>query len=671
MNANRKWCWAVVPVVALALGAAPGAQPVEPPAKRAAAHPAPARPAPRPRVQLGKAPQPTFQANNKKFTVDAKAPAARAVRAIPPQAFKSTARAQAVNDFVKKQLAGKPIDAAKLATMKVGPFRNEFVYWAYYNWLLRDRAWWAWNNYDYFDHALWADWMQNEEFAALIDGWQQENKPRILGFVPDQYAGQPAVVIYNDAYLQAVYNPTLTPPSIVIDATPGVELANLVEGATRVVGAQPALITSVTGSTVPLQFVSLPAAFSPTYQIEVKRDGMLYLFGPHKTKLSEGVETDDVANWHAVAKFVAGPGIEEVYQRAVKTGEKIHLHGTEWSVASEQIELFTPASTDAKRTLHSAAEDFSRMLDPKNGFVTADPSLQAHLQSAKDAAADTVTRSSNINEDRLADCHFELARVQKLAQMDLDETKEAGLMKAGKELIRDIKLLQDDMNATSDLRDPSLAVEESATASAGSEEAAPVPARAVVPPEKSDVVPGAEDLLKLVTDGDLTENTTGNWKLEHGQLKCSSSARWSNLRLPCGIPPEYDLHITFVRSGGNQVGIIAKANARFRTEWWIGLQDNKVTELSKTDGSDENATTTNSESGWIKDGMPTHAEIRIRKGQIETLIDGKSVFTTPDNRTVTGLNARAQGASKKQNLCIEIAPNTEVTIQSVQLVEKK
>jgi hypothetical protein len=262
-------------------------------------------------------------------------------------------------------------------------------------------------------------------------------------------------VIYNDDYIDAVYNPTPTPPSIVVDSTAGVQLSNLLEGAARVFGKKPLTIATLNDRVRRYQFISLPADFDPTYQIEVKRDGDLYVFGPAITPKNEAFG-DDAAKWLPVTNQVIGQGIQVVYRRQVKAGEKIHLHGVEWSVASEQIELFSPASDEALTTSRHLVRELQKMTGSKGDFVQANPSLSDYLQETQDVAAQLITANNNINDDAVADCRFELAHLQKMSEAALAQTGNAQVASAGKDFVIRVKSLQESLNEVDGLRDPSV-----------------------------------------------------------------------------------------------------------------------------------------------------------------------------------------------------------------------
>ena len=88
----------------------------------------------------------------------------------------------------------------------VGPYRGEFMYWAN-QWPVGPRAAWAWNNRTYFDDTLWNRWMANPSFAAEVNTLQRQRVPQMPGYLPPEYEKTSPVAVYDDHYLDAVYNP--------------------------------------------------------------------------------------------------------------------------------------------------------------------------------------------------------------------------------------------------------------------------------------------------------------------------------------------------------------------------------------------------------------------------------------------------------------------------------
>jgi TolB-like protein len=177
-----------------------------------------AAPRVQPHYRLGKAPRPEFKVAGKTYKIDPEASNTRQVRSLPPEHFDPTTRRQRIDDFYRTRLKDAYGDFSHLPEVHCGPFRSEFVHWLQY-WPARLRARWAWHHRIYIEEALWARWMTDAAFAAEIEALQRQNVQVVIGYLPPEYANLSPVVIYNDPYLDAAYNPVpflavLTPRSL-------------------------------------------------------------------------------------------------------------------------------------------------------------------------------------------------------------------------------------------------------------------------------------------------------------------------------------------------------------------------------------------------------------------------------------------------------------------------
>jgi hypothetical protein len=614
-----------------ALFSALGASPQEASHRDAGAPPraaAPAQTGPVPRLQarIGAAPKRQFQVNNRTFSVDTKDPGVAAVRTMAPKSFEPASRVQSVNRFYKAQLAGKIPSKEQLASLYVGPYRREFIWWALNAWELKDRAWWAWNNYAYFDQTLWDQWMLNREFADLIAQYQAQHLARQLGYIPPQYASNAPEVIYNDEYIEAVYNPEPTPPSIIVDSTAGGHLSNLVEGVPRIFGHGSKSISSIGDRVKRYQFVSIPADFDPTYQITVKRDGDLYVFGPKKTSAAEAFGAD-APNWRAVSNLVNGPGIEITYQRQVKAGDKIHVHGIEWSIASEQIELFSPASPEALAAARHVARDLEKMAANKGAFIEANPSLVDYTEEARDAANQIMTANGNIDDDAVADCRYELSNLQKLSEAALLQTSDAQVIIAGKDFVRRVGSLQESLSEADGSRDSGLG--EPTTVATAPSVTGPGTQVAGSPAQGSTV-----DLLKLI---DVTRDTvSGGWKLDGDGLTCGGGRREKVIKLPYSPPAEYDYSTEFTVlktvDWGDVDQICEVGNRSF--EWMLGGAHNTKHGFIRTaNGQIISVTGQN----LLQPGQLYHSVVQVRRNRVTALLDGKEIGVFDGDVSALGL----------------------------------
>ena len=160
----------------------------------------------RTRYRLGKSPKPEFKSGGKVFKVDAKAPGIARVRELKPDEFDPLRRHARVEEFYHHVWHERWEEFHRRPHLHCGPFRSEFIYWTY-DWPIHLRARWAWRHRHFFDDTLWAEWMQNREFAAQINIIQAQPAAPAAEYLPTEYATTSPVAVFNDEYLDAVYNP--------------------------------------------------------------------------------------------------------------------------------------------------------------------------------------------------------------------------------------------------------------------------------------------------------------------------------------------------------------------------------------------------------------------------------------------------------------------------------
>lgn len=166
---------------------------------------APQKSAPPPaHYRMGKSPRPEFSVGNKSYKIDPEAKSTKGVRALAPEHFDPIARPQKVESFYREKLKERFEESAHRAAL--GPFRGQFVDWVRH-WPARLRARWAWHHRIYFGDALWAEWMADPDFAAEIADLGRHNEPQVIGWLPPEYEGISPVLIYNDEFVNAAYNP--------------------------------------------------------------------------------------------------------------------------------------------------------------------------------------------------------------------------------------------------------------------------------------------------------------------------------------------------------------------------------------------------------------------------------------------------------------------------------
>jgi len=159
-----------------------------------------------PHFRLGAAPKPHFKVGGRSFNIDPKAKSVARIRALPQEHFDPIARHQRVNDFYRGVFKDRYEETFKHPGEDSGPFRHEFLRWAE-RWPGAMRARWAWHHRQYIDDALWTQWAGDPVFANEIAVMDREKPPVEEGYMPPEYASTSPVVIYNDEFLNAAYNP--------------------------------------------------------------------------------------------------------------------------------------------------------------------------------------------------------------------------------------------------------------------------------------------------------------------------------------------------------------------------------------------------------------------------------------------------------------------------------
>jgi TolB-like protein len=159
-----------------------------------------------PHYRVGKAPKPEFKVGGKGYKIDPEAANTKQVRALPPEHFDPTTRRQRVETFYRDALKDHYEESLHGPRIGSGPFRHEFMHWAR-RWPAAMRARWAWHNRVYIEDALWAEWMADPAFAAEIDSLQRQKVSAVVGYLPPEYAATSPVLVYNDEFLNAAYNP--------------------------------------------------------------------------------------------------------------------------------------------------------------------------------------------------------------------------------------------------------------------------------------------------------------------------------------------------------------------------------------------------------------------------------------------------------------------------------
>jgi hypothetical protein len=417
----------------------------------------PVAPKHRPHYRVGKAPRAEFKVRNRTLKVDPTVPAVKSIRKMVARSMAPAVRKAQVENYYHKVFGTRYVERTRWEPVYVGPFRSDFVYWTY-DWPVATRAVWAWNNRSYVDAELWAQWMEDAAFARQINIYTNENRPAKPGFVPDRYADLEPLVIYNDDYIDAAFNPEEDDtPSIIVGGVRNGRVADLEAGAARLFGGGRSLIGRVDATLDGLEFIALPVKSDAAYQIRVTQDGPLYAFGP-KTIKPENAFGDEAAKWEIVENIMSGKGIDVVYRRNVISGENIRLHGFELSVASESIELMRPATPAATLAVKDAEATINLMFRSpreggRSGVVRNTPDLRPQLEIARDAAHDMVTETGSVDQAKVNLFHASLAKALELVSAGLGANKgRNGANDAPHDVIQRINTLEESVSAVEELR---------------------------------------------------------------------------------------------------------------------------------------------------------------------------------------------------------------------------
>jgi hypothetical protein len=81
--------------------------------------------------------------------------------------------------------------------------------------------------------------------------------------------------------------------------------------------------------------------------------------------------------------------------------------------------------------------------------------LADYVRESHDVAVQLVTANNNVNDDAVADCHYELDHLQKMAVEDVSGTSDPRITSIGKDFVRRVQSLRESLNAVDDLSDDS------------------------------------------------------------------------------------------------------------------------------------------------------------------------------------------------------------------------
>jgi hypothetical protein len=409
----------------------------------------------------------------------------------------------------------------------------------------------------------------------------------------------------------------------VVDGSTGGRLGNLVEGVPRVFGRQNRTIGSVARHGVGLQFVSIPAGFDPTYLVEVKRDGDLFIFGPKQTPLADGLGAD-ATNWRPVHDVVVGTGIDVVYQRHVAAGEHIRLHGVEWSIASEQIELLSNATPAARTAVSLVDAELGQMVKEDGPIFDAAPELKDYLRIAQGAEQAMLTPLGNVNDEKVGLYYAALAKTQKVCLATTSASVDHRLTASGTDLVRQVKGLADSMGEVDELRDPS-AEPKPAPASATIVDSGGPPVTLVPEPPASGWTDHARTTgrrVNLLAAVDLNRDViSGTWTANGGALDCDGASGTPKLLEFGSLPPdEYDFEVTFVERGNMRATDLICAVGGQQFYWQLGDMNGTFYRFGLVNGGGDTMGRTS-----LVAGQRYTTVVKVRRDGAHAYLDGREL----------------------------------------------
>jgi hypothetical protein len=147
--------------------------------------------------------------------------------------------------------------------------------------------------------------------------------------------------------------------------------------------------------------------------------------------------------------------------------------------------------------------------------------------------------------------------------------------------------------------------------------------------------PRSMNLLALIDPA--RDVNGGNWITQGAELLVDSSP-YARIRVPYRPPLEYDLYVTFRRSGGdNGIRVIGVGSGRqFITG--IGGQKNSLAYLELVNGEtgEKNGTGVR-RNEWLVNGRTQSARVRVRKNGVEVEFQGEEIIKRKTEFTNMGL----------------------------------
>jgi hypothetical protein len=135
-------------------------------------------------------------------------------------------------------------------------------------------------------------------------------------------------------------------------------------------------------------------------------------------------------------------------------GDKIRLHGVEWSIASEQIELLNVATPQAKTAINLVDAELTQMVRDDGAIFDAAPELKEYLRIAQGYEAGMLTPLGNVNDEQVALYYAALDKAARVCTAVTAGSADRSLVKSGTDLARQVKGLEDSLGGVDGLRNP-------------------------------------------------------------------------------------------------------------------------------------------------------------------------------------------------------------------------
>lgn len=164
--------------------------------------------------------------------------------------------------------------------------------------------------------------------------------------------------------------------------------------------------------------------------------------------------------------------------------------------------------------------------------------------------------------------------------------------------------------------------------------AAPTPPKNKVDPAIEDIdAPHhwkkAVNLLALIQPG--SDTVQGTWTAKDGTL-LSDATDTARIGIPLKAPEEYDLRVTFIRTGGNEAVILVMGKPDRSFSWILGGWNNTLFGFEMIGGqrANENRSVVKREPA-VQNGKTCTAVVRVRRDRLQGCVDGQLVTDLPMN----------------------------------------